>query len=591
MHLNSRITRNLLEAAEAVGLSRADILLPLGLRAEEVADPAAKIEWAALVALIDRVADLLGNDPARLRDLGRAMLRTPSFGAWRRLARSVVSPRALYEVAGRWLIPADLPHLPFELRWIDDQRLAVHAEIPPSYTSSPPFFRVVESIFAHAPTILDLPPAAVLKSTITARSLDLVLELPSSRAIVDRIKRAARSALGARATLEALESQRQELAENVQALQRARDEIRALLDRLPDFVLIHVSGTIIWANRALVAGLGYERLDDVSGRPLLDICAERTRPHALERMREAADSPAMPELFEVALLSRTGGEVVVEIAPTQAVVFDGVQARLVVGRDVTDRVRMQQKLIVADRLASVGLLAAGVAHEVNNPLAYVLNNIEIARKELAGLGDGADVARTVLGVALEGVDRIRVIVRDLLMLSRGDEGPVDAIDVRAVAASTLALAAREIERTARLVQDFRPAPLVSASDARIAQVVLNLVGNALEAMRDRPREQNELIVRIGRAPDGRLMLEVSDTGHGIAKADLPRVFEPFFTTKPAGQGTGLGLAIAQRLVVEIGGEIGVSSEVGVGTTFRVLLPAVITASPPRPFPETRSGAR
>lgn len=207
------------------------------------------------------------------------------------------------------------------------------------------------------------------------------------------------------------------------------------------------------------------------------------------------------------------------------------------------------------------------------------------------MGERAEIARSVLGVALEGVDRIRVIVRDLLMLARGDEGPVDAIDVRTVAASTLALAAREIERVATLVQDFRPAPLVSASDSRIAQVLLNLVGNALEAMRDRPRESNELVVRVGRAIDGRLVLEVSDTGHGIPESDLPRVFEPFFTTKPAGQGTGLGLAIAQRLVVEIGGEISVASSVGKGTTFRVLLPAVITASPLRPPPERREGAR
>ena len=591
MLLNSRITRNLLEAAEAIGLSRADIIQAAGAREDEVASVGAKVEWPTLVPMILRVAARLENDPARLRELGRVMIGTPSFAALHQLAGSIVSPRALYEVLGRWMIPTDLPHLPFELRWIDERRLSVHGEIPRSYAACEPFFHVVEGIFTHVPGLVGLPPSVVRERKITARSLDMVIELPPSRTVIDRVKRTARALIGAPTALEVLESQRRELADNVHALQRARDEIRALLDRLPDFVLIHTSGTIIWANRALVTGLGYERLDEVAGRALLDICAERSRSHALQRMREAPDSPAMPELFEVALLSRSGDEVVVEIAPTQSVVFDGIPARLLVGRDVTERVRMQQKLLVADRLASVGLLAAGVAHEVNNPLAYVLNNIEIARKELASMGDGAEIARTVLGIALEGVDRIRVIVRDLLMLARGDEGPVDAIDVRTVATSTLALAAREIERTARLIQDFRPAPLVSASDSRIAQILLNLVGNALEAMRDQPRDQNELVVRIGRATDGRLLLEVSDTGRGISESDLPRVFEPFFTTKPAGQGTGLGLAIAQRLVVEIGGEIGVASVPGEGTTFRVLLPAVITASPPRPFPDGRSGAR
>jgi signal transduction histidine kinase len=114
---------------------------------------------------------------------------------------------------------------------------------------------------------------------------------------------------------------------------------------------------------------------------------------------------------------------------------------------------------------------------------------------------------------------------------------------------------------------------VKATEPRIAQLLLNLVGNALEAMRDTPRHANELRVIVGRAADGRALIEVSDTGRGIPEDDLSRVFEPFFTTKPAGQGTGLGLSITQRLVLEIGGEIAVTSKVGEGTTFRVLLPA------------------
>jgi signal transduction histidine kinase len=248
---------------------------------------------------------------------------------------------------------------------------------------------------------------------------------------------------------------------------------------------------------------------------------------------------------------------------------------------------MQQRLNVADRLASMGLLAAGVAHEVNNPLAYVLNNIEMARKELAGLGPEADRSRHVLSVALEGVDRIRTIVRDLLMLARGESGPVAAIDLENVVESTLTLAAREIERTARLARDFRPVPPVEATDARIAQLLLNLFANALEAMRGRPTDENLLEVRIAPAADGRVLLEVSDTGRGIAPRDLPHLFEPFFTTKPSGQGTGLGLSIAQRLVSELGGEIRVTSRVGRGTTFRVLLPPAESAAASDRAPDAR----
>jgi signal transduction histidine kinase len=144
----------------------------------------------------------------------------------------------------------------------------------------------------------------------------------------------------------------------------------------------------------------------------------------------------------------------------------------------------------------------------------------------------------------------------------------------------LALATPEVERTTRLVRDFGAAPMVIASSARVSRVLLNLVGNALEAMSGRPAERNQLVVRTSRAQDGRFSLEVSDTGTGISEHDLPRVFEPFFTTKAAGRGTGLGLAIAQKIVVEMGGEIVVESAVGRGTTFRVLLPAAPHATTP-----------
>ena len=137
--------------------------------------------------------------------------------------------------------------------------------------------------------------------------------------------------------------------------------------------------------------------------------------------------------------------------------------------------------------------------------------------------------------------------------------------------STLSLAAGEIERTAKLELELGDAPLVIASVPRLAQVVLNLLLNAIEAMRSSKRATNVLTVRLARSERQRVSLEISDTGVGITDDDLPRIFEPFFTTKPAGKGTGLGLSITQRVVVELGGEIEVTSIPERGTTFRVLL--------------------
>ncbi len=565
------MTRLILEASDSIGLDRQQLIAPTGFSERDFVADDARIEWSAFVSLLEQISRAVGHDAARLRDLGRRLLQTPSYAPPRRLARAIVSVRALYEIANRWVAPVSFPHLPFMSAFESARHMRLHVEIPEPYAPSAAFFHLCQGSVVNFPALIDLPPSVVLESKVTPRTFDLLIEIPRGGSILGRVRRGVTALLDAREALDVLEDQRRELEISVGALQRARDELRSLLDRMPDMVLVHADGIVLWANRALLTALGW-KLEELVGTALIDLVAERSRALTLERMRQPPDAPGLPALTEAALRRRNGDEMVVEVAPAQGVIFEGVPARMIVGRDVTERVNMQQRLIVADRMASIGLLAAGVAHEVNNPLAYVLNNIEIARKELATLGPSAELSRQVLSVALEGVDRIRAIVHDLLQLSRGEDGTLGATDLRAVAESTLALAAGEIDRTCQLRRDFEPAPLVRASSGRIAQVLLNLVTNALEAMRDRPREGCQLLVRIARAPDGRALLEVKDSGPGIAPAHLPRLFEPFFTTKPAGQGTGLGLAIAHRLVVELGGEIEVTSTLGQGASFRVMLP-------------------
>lgn len=571
MLLNTRTTRSLLESAELAGLARSDLIAPIGLTEAELVDEDAKVSWDTVVLLLERLSTLVDGDPARLRTIGQRMSFAPSYMRVRRIAAAVVSARALYDMALRWIAPANFPHLPLVRTWRPDGRLALTGGIPEPFAASKAFFHVFEGNLMALPTLIGLQPAVITDSEITPRTFRIVVELPPADTLLSRVRRGVRALAGARGALSVLEQQRDELSEHVVALQRARDELRAVLERLPDLVVVQAAERIVWVNRAFTQATGYE-LAEIVGKPVIAIIAERSRPVVLARMRQSPDAPGQSAFAEVVWQTRAGREVIVEVALAQHVVFGGAPARLVVGRDITERTLMQQRLLVADRLASVGLLAAGVAHEVNNPLAYVLNNIEIARKELLGLGENAEKSLHVLSVALEGVDRIRSIVRDLLMLSRGDDGSVQAIDLRVIAESTLALAAHDIERTAELIQEYHPAPMVLASQARIAQVLLNLVANALEAMRDRPRADNRLCVRITRAADDRLLLEVSDTGVGITEVDRARLFEPFFTTKPAGQGTGLGLSIVQRLVVELGGEISVISKGGHGTTFRVLFP-------------------
>jgi len=320
----------------------------------------------------------------------------------------------------------------------------------------------------------------------------------------------------------------------------------------------------------LLKTLGYDRTEDLVGKSTITLVHESSWAVAIERTTQPIG--AQPELQELRLLRRDGEIVIAELSPAQTIVFGGVEARLIVGRDVTERVRMQERLVTADRLSSLGMLAAGVAHEINNPLAYVLGSIENARRSLDRPEPDRRQAREALETALEGVARVRMIVRDLSALSRADEHSVQAVDVRAVLDSTLSLAGSEIEGRARIVRNYHPVPDARVNAARLGQVFLNLMINALESMPERSSDTNELRVRTMTDGAGRPVVEVSDTGEGIPAELLPRIFDPFFTTKPVGRGTGLGLAICHRIITEAGGDITVDSTPGRGSTFRLTLP-------------------
>jgi len=350
------------------------------------------------------------------------------------------------------------------------------------------------------------------------------------------------------------------------------EEICEIFDRLPDLVIIHRDGVILWINRAVAKVLEYQHADDLTGRPVLDLVDPISHDAVRARMASPYD-PTATDLVECWLRTRSGRGVFVEVSPSQLVTMAGKPARLVVGRDMTDRMRLQQQLLTADRMASIGMLAAGVAHEVNNPLADVLNNVEMARKSLAPLGEPAEASRAALGVALEGIAHIRSIVRDLLMLSRVDDRSVGPVDVRAVVESTLVLAAKTISERAELTCEYHEVPLVQATPARLGQVLLNLLANAVEAMPEETLATNALRVVVrSDLRKAAAVVEVSDNGIGILPEHASRIFDPFFTTKAFGAGTGLGLAISQRLVAEIGGELTFESVPQQGSTFRVTLP-------------------
>ena len=262
--------------------------------------------------------------------------------------------------------------------------------------------------------------------------------------------------------------------------------------------------------------------------------------------------------------------------------------------DVTERRELQARLLIADRMSSMGMLAAGVAHEINNPLSYVLSNVAWARDVAARTGCTTpcvppDEIRTALAEAYEGAERVRDIVRDLRALSSTrDDEPVGPVDLQGVVSSALQMARSHVKHRARIESELGDVPPVAGTPSRLGQVVLNLLVNAAQAIEAGAADTNVIRVRVGEGPDGRVAVEISDTGRGIPPDVLPRIFDPFFTTKDVGEGTGLGLSIAHAIVTGLGGEIRVDSTVGRGSTFTVLLHPF--AAPPAVEPAPGPGA-
>jgi signal transduction histidine kinase/CheY-like chemotaxis protein len=255
-------------------------------------------------------------------------------------------------------------------------------------------------------------------------------------------------------------------------------------------------------------------------------------------------------------------------------------------RDTTERRRIEiERLVLAERMASMGRLAASVAHEINNPLAFVIAHVEQLSRDREAARDPEQLA--AIG---GGLERIRVIVRDLKTLSRAEEEESRAeLDPQQPLEASIQMASNSVRHRARLVRRFAPTPPVLGNAARLGQVFLNLLVNAAEALPEGRAEENTITVSTSHEPSGAVRISIADTGVGIADEQRARIFDPFYTTKAIGAGTGLGLSICKGIVEAHGGTITVASQLGVGTTFSIELPAVRPAVSPAP-PEPSAAA-
>ncbi|MFH1811061.1 MAG: ATP-binding protein [Pseudomonadota bacterium] len=415
-----------------------------------------------------------------------------------------------------------------------------------------------------------------------------------------------------------LELQNEELRRAQVALEASRARYFDLYDLAPvGYLTLSDTSQILEANLTAAGLLGVAR-GELVDRMITHFVLPADQ-DIFYRYRKALFDSGHPQVCELRLLRQDSEPFWARLDATLVQAAEGGPRCRIAFSDIGELRAAQARLAQADRLVSMGLLAAGVAHEINNPLAYVMYNTESLAEDIPRLaavaGRCCEALRQTVGAAaladltgpeaallepaqlqdiadrarqaFEGTERIKTISRGLGSFSRVERSERGPVDLRHAMASAITMARNEIRFRARLVQDLAPVPPLQASEGKLAQVFLNLLLNAAHAIPEGQVEANSIHVRTWDG-DGKVFAEVRDSGRGIPAADLDHIFEPFFSTKGVGKGSGLGLAICRTIVGDLGGDIRVESQLGQGTRVVVGLPVEAQATATRPLAVTSS---
>ncbi len=358
------------------------------------------------------------------------------------------------------------------------------------------------------------------------------------------------------------------------------------MENAPDAIVVSREGVVLYANDAAARLLGHGSPDELVGKPMtfLDAREIETMRRRIVQMEQEGQR-LVPR--EYPARRRDGTTITAEIAST-VIEFDGAPAVLAYARDVTERVRLRAQIAHSDRLASLGKMAAGVAHEINNPLTFIGLAAEMLSRRVA------ESESALVKDVRSGIDRIAGIVRDLRFFGRQEDEPQGAVDLALAIESAERLVAHEIRARGQLTKDFAELPAVVGVARRVEQVFVNLLLNAAFAVESKPDGHITIATEIA---SDQVIVSVTDNGVGIAADKLDAIFEPFFTTRAQG-GTGLGLSICRDILVRAGGALVAKSTEGQGTTMIVTLQraqkertSTKTIPAPPPSSEERSSSR
>lgn len=354
-------------------------------------------------------------------------------------------------------------------------------------------------------------------------------------------------------------------AANLKALRQEKENFRDIFNSTFEGIFIHSDGVILDLNETAAKIFGFDRPE------LLGRDARTLFEHQSQNFPVSTNETLTRELVG---FKKDGSKLELEVSG-KSYNYSGKPARLVTVRDITARKQLEAQVLVQDRLASLGLMASSLAHEIGTPLGVMRGRAEL----LANLCNGQDAAKKNVDIIISQIDRVSTLIRSLLTLARGgDNQKIAVVRLQDVLKPILEFLAHEFRsKEIDLVNEVEQSGslAVRAEANSLQQVILNLLVNAVHAIEQKkqkyPEEKYE--VRIGAVErSSTVQLSISDNGSGISGKNLANIFKPFFTTKEIGKGTGLGLATSYRILESWGGSIQVASKEGDGTTFTLMLP-------------------
>jgi PAS domain S-box-containing protein len=399
-----------------------------------------------------------------------------------------------------------------------------------------------------------------------------------------------------------------------ETIRESERRYRQLTEATQDgIVLADQTGVIILINPAAQRMFGYQA-DEVVGKSLVTLMPQEYRElheRGFQRYLQTRQPRVIGRVVELQGRRKDGSEFPMELALSALSLGPATDERppvqfLGAFRDLSERNRIRAMLVQNEKLASIGLLSAGVAHEINNPLAFVANNMVVLQRDCAGILElvehyhscRAQLARTdpqgasraaeiaeqidldylrdnlprLVTRTREGIDRVSRIVQSLRGLARTDAPKRHDASLPDLVETSLEILRGRLRRAGiEVVQDHDPHPRLRCVSSQISQVLLNLLVNAAQAIEAFRKEGGRIVITTRRGDD-EMLIEIADNGCGIDPGHLPRLFDPFFTTKDVGEGTGLGLSITHNIVTGHGGRLEVDSQPGAGSCFRIFLP-------------------